>query len=131
MAVVDGALGTATIAASAFSAVMINVFEWSGNLESVFFDRRVFGGATNSVLEYRGPYQFTGTISGFLDGTAVVDEALLIPGSASASLVLTSFTGRTYTCPAHIHNFSPRVHRYDGLNSYTCSFRSDGDVAIV
>lgn len=129
MAVVDGALGTAVISGN-FSAIIINVYQWTATADNVFFDSRVFDGASNGVQEYRGPYQITGTLSGYLDGTVpTVVITHMNPGAAaSTAITLTSFTGRIWTFAGHLHGFSPAVHRYEGLNSYTCQFRSHGSV---
>lgn len=132
MALVDGALGNAFVTAGNFSAAVINIVRWSGNIDNVFFDSRIFDGASDGVQEYRGPYQFTGTLDGYLDGTVVPTLSHFAPGAtASATITLTAFTGRTYIFAGHIHGWSPSVHRYEGLNAYTCSFRSHGSLTSI
>lgn len=132
MAIVDGALGSAVVTSGNFSAAVINVIQWTGNLDNVFFDSRIFGDASDGVKEYRGPYQFTGTLTGYLDGTAVPTISHFNPGAtASATITLTAFTSRTYVFVGHIHGWSPSVHRYEGLNAYTCGFRSHGSLTTI
>ena len=132
MAVITGNTGSAVITGN-FSAIIINVTEWTGSLENEFLDDRVFLTPTDYVTEYRGAYQMTGTISGFLDDTAVVTIAHFHIGAASSTtLVLTASTTQTYTITgAHIHNFTPSVVRRTGLNAYTANFRSTGAVTIA
>lgn len=135
MAIIDGAAGNAVITAGqSFAVTIINVYQWTATLDNEFFDRRIFGGASDSVQEYRGSYQITGTLSGYLDNGAstILVESWLAPGATvSTSLTLTQTTSRTWVFPAHLHAFSPAVHRYQGLNAYTCNFRSDGDVTFA
>lgn len=131
MAIITGNTGNVAITGN-FSAAVINVVEWSGNLDNEFFDSRVFDGTgTNGVEEYRGPYQFIGTITGYLDGTAVPTIAHFNVGATAGTLTLTASTSRTYIFDAHVHNWAPSVHRFQGLNAYSCSFRSKGNITTI
>lgn len=130
MAVITGVTGNVTIGAGdPFLAIVINVNEWTGSIDNEFFDSRIFDGTgTNAVQEYRGSYQMTGTLTGFLDATAVPVLADFNIGANTSTLTLTASTTRTYIMEAHLHNFTPSVNRRTGLNTYTVSFRSHGNI---
>jgi hypothetical protein len=130
MAVITGNTGNVVVTVS-FAAIIINVTEWTGSIENEFFDRRIFGGPTDFVQEYRGSYQMTGTITGFLDDTAVPVITNFNMGAAVSTFVLTASTAQTYGFDGHVHNFTPSVNRRTGLNAYTANFRSDTAIVFV
>jgi hypothetical protein len=132
MAVITGNTGSVTIgAADPFLAIIVHVTEWTGSIENEFFDRRIFAAATDYMQEYRGAYQMTGTITGFLDGTVLPAIGDFSIGAGRSTLTLTSNDSQTYVMEAYLHNFTPSVNRRTGLNTYTANFRSYGNITSL
>jgi hypothetical protein len=129
MAVITGVTGNAVVT-GAFSAIIINVYEWSLSIPNDMFEAGIFGAVTNTIPMYRGLYQVTGTIKGHCPLDVGVTVANFAVGTAASTLTLTASTGRTYSGPAHL-NFAQTVERVGGLVDYDGTFVSDGDWAFA
>lgn len=141
MAAFTGQNGTVVMTAStSFAAVILNIYEWSLSIKSQMYDRTIFattgGAGGDSHLMYRGPYQITGTLSLFLDDTAVFDEAWIQPGNTTTAgkqiantLALypvgnaSVVTGKPqFLGQALLHGWTPGSARVGGLNTATVNF---------
>lgn len=123
-----GVQGNAVItSADLFAVFLVQVHQWTLRWENERFNSDVFAVTNKGHKYYRGMYDVSGTIAGYLDGRAFT-TAGFDPGAATSTLTLTERTGATYTGEAHLV-LELSVDRKTGLNAYTANFQGDGDWA--
>ena len=146
MAAFIGNNGTVLLTAStSFAAVVLNVFRWSVNIASDYYDRATFTASATagsySKQLYRGPYKITGSLSLYLDSVGVFNGAWIQPGNdeaankqITATLTLYPAGNATPTVDkpkfagkAILHDWAMNVKRIGGLNTATVNFRNQDE----
>lgn len=122
-----------------FAVFAVQVTRWEASWDNEYFNQDVFAGTNKGHLNYRGMYDVTGTFEGYFDGRSFVTASFDPGAAASAKLYLVERSPTLITSGtphpsgsvvlegnAHI-NLRLSVNRATGLNSYTATFKSDGD----
>ena len=130
MAVVTGLNGAVTIGTLGGGAAVLHVFQWSASGERDIFESTKFGDTVFGKEHVAGMYVWTISLSGYLDGTTLFDEAIFKSEGVEATFNLKASTSHFYSGSGLISNWTPTVHRQTGLNSYTCTIISNGDILI-
>ncbi len=111
-------------------AHQVQASRWSASIDRDVFDASPFDPTSLAKVSVPGLHVMTGTIEGFLDDTTGHDYTHFQDTAATASMVLTATTGRTYTFTGIISNWSASADS-QGVNTYSCSFQSSGAIVIA
>lgn len=135
MSAIHGRTGSISIAGAATDlnaggahALLAN--GWSGSIDRDTHDVTPFNPTSAAKKNIGGLHVMTGSISGFLDGTAPHVIAAFTSDEDPVAFVLTSSTNRTYSFNGVLSNFSPTVG-VQAVNTWSASFISDGVIAIA
>ena len=130
MAVTTGLNGLVTIAPSTGGDAVLNVFQWSASGERDIYESTEFGVLSLGKEHAAGMYVWTISLSGYLDGTTLFDESFFKPEGATGTFELSASAANIYSGVGLISNWTPTVHRQTGLNAYTCTITSIGNILI-
>jgi hypothetical protein len=125
--------GQAFTIATKFTAINVNVIRGEFGVDNDFFDSRTFTDTHGAKQEYKGSYQGTGSVRGFLDdasGTLPVLADFNV-GTAPSIVTFTLHTNKTIETPAHIHNWRAVAERQGGLAEYSFDFRTYGPITSI
>lgn len=130
MAVTTGLNGAVQIGTAGGGTAVLNVFQWSASGERDIYESTEFGVLSFGKEHAAGMYIWTISLSGYLDGTTLFDESIFKPEGAEATFVLEASAANVYSGDGLISNWTPTVHRQTGLNAYTCTITSVGNIVI-
>lgn len=111
---------------------MINVWQWTMDWRRDKNESTVFGEAVNGRKFIPGMYEATINLSGDIDDTAIFDGAVYIPEGTDVTYILTdSVAGTRYTGSAVVESWNVTINRRTGLNGYTATLTSSGDITTA
>ena len=130
MAVTTGLNGAVQIGTAGGGTAVLNVFQWSASGERDIYESTEFGVLSFGKEHAAGMYVWTISLSGYLDGTTLFDEAVFKSEGVECTFNLGAAAANFYSGSGLISNWTPTVHRQTGLNAYTCTIISNGDILI-
>lgn len=129
-----GAVSFATGSGEAGQSLAIN--EWTATVDREIFDTTNFDGLDNWRTKLGGMAHLTGSATGFFDADTTTAGAInkisafsTQDDAADAAIVLTAYTGKTFTFTGIISNLTTGVVKTGGPVSISFNFESSGAVS--